>query len=242
MKNKISNLSKEELIKILKESKSFKEVLCNIGYSSNGSGGYSTLKSHLKKQGIDIPKYHYYGDGKNRKKIELKDILVDNSTYLNRSSLKKRLVKEGLLKYECKKCGNNGNWNGKRLTLQLEHINGKNNDNRIENLIFLCPNCHSQSETYGGRNNKLFEKESVYTDKVDSDLKIILDKNKKYCECGVEIRKENEFCLKCSHKKRRKVKERPDKIELLKMIKNSSLEAVGRKYGVSGNAVKKWIK
>jgi hypothetical protein len=43
-------------------------------------------------------------------------------------------------------------WNNKKLVLHIEHINGISNDNRIENLCFLCPNCHSQTDTYGGRN------------------------------------------------------------------------------------------
>lgn len=49
-------------------------------------------------------------------------------------------------------CGNIGEWQGQKLVLQLDHINGKNNDHRIENLRFLCPNCHSITETYAGKN------------------------------------------------------------------------------------------
>lgn len=55
---------------------------------------------------------------------------------------------EGLLKEECVLCGQNNIWNGKKLVLQLDHKNGNNKDNRIENLRILCPNCHTQTETY----------------------------------------------------------------------------------------------
>ena len=82
------------------------------------------------------------------------DILVENSTYLNRTALKERIIKEKILEYKCAICGNEGTWNGSPLTLQLDHINGINNDHRIENLRFLCPNCHSQTETFSGRNKR----------------------------------------------------------------------------------------
>ena len=67
--------------------------------------------------------------------------------------LKERLVKEKYLEYKCAECGIT-EWNGKPLSLHLDHINGINNDHRIENLRFLCPNCHSQTNTYAGKNKK----------------------------------------------------------------------------------------
>jgi len=83
----------------------------------------------------------------------LKDVLVENSNY-NRSRMKVRLVEEGILDYICDKCSNSGTWLGGELVLQLEHKNGISTDNRINNLCFLCPNCHTQTSTYAGRNTK----------------------------------------------------------------------------------------
>lgn len=83
----------------------------------------------------------------------MEEILVKNSNYANISSLKKRLINENILEYKCACCGNAGEWNGKPLSLQLDHINGNNRDHRKENLQFLCPNCHSQTNTYAGKNN-----------------------------------------------------------------------------------------
>ena len=78
--------------------------------------------------------------------------MVENSTYQNTTKLKERIIREGIIPYECALCGNKGEWNGKKLVLQLDHINGKHFDHRKENLRFLCPNCHSQTETFSGKN------------------------------------------------------------------------------------------
>lgn len=73
---------------------------------------------------------------------------------MNLTRLKKRLVDENILEYKCAICGNTGTWQGKKLTLQLDHINGEHTDNRVENLRFLCPNCHSQTDTFGSRQRR----------------------------------------------------------------------------------------
>lgn len=75
--------------------------------------------------------------------------MVENSTYSNMTKFKSRLIKANLIEYKC--CGIT-EWNGKPLTLQLHHINGNNRDNRLENLTFLCPNCHSQTDNFSGKN------------------------------------------------------------------------------------------
>ncbi|MBV9718069.1 MAG: HNH endonuclease [Candidatus Eremiobacteraeota bacterium] len=71
----------------------------------------------------------------------------------NRTHVKHRLIRAGLLANNCQSCGLSA-WQGKALNMHLDHINGVKNDNRLENLRMLCPNCHSQTATYGGRNLK----------------------------------------------------------------------------------------
>ena len=117
----------------------------------------SEIKKYIKKYSIDISHFETLVEQNNRTgfkpvKKKLQDILIENSSF-SRTQLKDRLIKEGLLEYKCvgKDCGNIGEWKGKKLSLQLDHINGIYNDNRIENLRFLCPNCHSQTETYANK-------------------------------------------------------------------------------------------
>jgi len=149
-----------ELLKqAVQRSKSRAEVVRRMGMSVSGAS-YKILQARLFKHNISTDHFDPYSAGYERKrlskrlrKIALKDILTKNSTY-DRKDLKKRLVEECRLDYKCAKCENGGIWQGETLTLQLEHKNGVNNDNRLQNLEFLCPNCHSQTATYAGRNSK----------------------------------------------------------------------------------------
>jgi 5-methylcytosine-specific restriction endonuclease McrA len=154
---KISSLDKNKMIELLEEYSSITKILEYLGYSSSSGGGYKTFVEKCKNLKVD---YKEYLKGKNeylefKRYNKINDILIENSPYKNRSKLKLRLIKEGLLEYKCGECDNKDNWNGKKLTLQLDHKNGINNDNRLENLRFLCPNCHSQTENYAGKNNKI---------------------------------------------------------------------------------------
>lgn len=86
-------------------------------------------------------------------KTNIQQELKENSKASN-NVVKRFLIRKGLLQYECCLC-KIGNWLDKKLTLQLDHINGIRNDNRIENLRLLCPNCHSQTKTYAGKNKTI---------------------------------------------------------------------------------------
>jgi DNA-binding CsgD family transcriptional regulator len=80
----------------------------------------------------------------------ISELLVADS-YHGRHNLKTRLVREGLKRGVCERCGV-VDWLGEPLTLALHHVNGERHDNRLANLMLLCPNCHSQTDNYAGRN------------------------------------------------------------------------------------------
>lgn len=133
---------------------SWRQVALALGLYERGGGNYRTLQRRAEILNIETD--HFTGQGwlKGKKdiftgtSIPLSQILVENSTYTNPARLKKRLVREGMLIYKCAKCSLNDTWHGKKLSLQLDHVNGIRTDNRLENLRLLCPNCHSQTETF----------------------------------------------------------------------------------------------
>ena len=157
-------ISDEEFIKIVKESISIAQVIKRSGNIVAG-GNYATTKLRIKRLEIDTS--HFLGRGYLKgkthgwsKKFPLSKILVEKSTYSNTSKLKNTLIKEKLLENKCSICGQEPFWNGKPLTLELDHKNGDRQNNCIENLRIVCLHCHSQTPTFRGRNKKCPERES----------------------------------------------------------------------------------
>jgi HNH endonuclease len=207
-------------------SKTQKDVLVNLNLRAAG-GNFKTLRKYLNLYDIDtshFKKCYYDMNHLNfTKKIPLEEILVENSTY-NRGHLKKRLYKEGLKERKCEKCGQGEEWNGEKMSLILDHINGVYNDNIIENLRIVCPNCNATLPTHCSKNIKEIE------EKKEKEEKIREKHNHKYTDKQVE-----------KQISKRKV-ERPTYDKLLIEIKKLGYKGTGRKYGVSDNAIRKWKK
>jgi len=213
---------KEFLSKIISESSSYKESLVKMGLRAAG-GNYKILKKYIDIYNISIEHFESAKEVAKRnllkEKKSLDEILVQNSTY-SRTHLKKRLYDDGILERKCKLCGQGEEWNGMKISLIIDHINGIYDDNRLENLRIVCPNCNAGLDTHVGKNKK---------------------KISNFCVCGSEINKNSKKCIICNRIDFRKVI-RPSVEELLKEIEEYGYVATGKKYGVSDNAVRKWIK
>jgi 5-methylcytosine-specific restriction endonuclease McrA len=150
-KSIIDTIEIEKFLEIVKTKNSIRDILMYFGFRTNSGTMHKKVKDRIIKEGIDYSHLERRSNNATTK-IPLKDILVENSTYTNRHRLKIRLINEKILVYKCEECGNKGIWNGKKLQLQLDHKNGNPNDNRIPNLRFICPNCHSQTNNFSGKN------------------------------------------------------------------------------------------
>jgi hypothetical protein len=146
----------QEVIDAVQSSFSIAQVLKLLGLRPTGAN-YKGLHAQFARLGLNTA--HFTGQGHLRGKTHswspsrpLEEVLVEKSTYLTTSHLKRRLLKEGLLVNHCYECLSPPVWRGKPLVLILDHRNGDRSDNRIENLRLLCPNCNSQQSTFAGKN------------------------------------------------------------------------------------------
>ena len=145
----------ERFVEVVKNNFSVRECLKQLGVRPTG-GNYQVFHRRVSDLKLDVS--HFMGQGYLKGKsqdwnptIPLDDILSGKTPYNNSHKLKQRLIKEGVKEHKCEMC-NNTEWLGKPIALELEHTNGIHTDNRIENLKLLCPNCHSTTTTYRGKN------------------------------------------------------------------------------------------
>jgi len=223
--SQIWKIDHDSLQNILDTSSSIVDVLKQLNLNPN-SGNHRTLHKRLKQENFYLDKLQI----NRRKKLrsikknttKIADIFIENSLF-SRTKIRQKIIANNLLPYECSKCKNNGCWLNEKLSLQLEHINGISNDNRLSNLTFLCPNCHSQTKTFAGKKNK---------------------KPKKVCpDCNAQtILRSSARCNKCNSivKGNQQRKFNINKQELEKLLKKYSMSDIGKRYNVSFNTVKKY--
>ena len=214
-------------------SASWAEALRRLGRRAAG-GNHAVLRRRAAAWNIDTSHFRPYaraGAHLRRPAVPLAEVLVAGSSY-SRGSLKRRLYEEGLKERRCEHCGQEEMWRGRPMALVLDHINGVHDDNRLENLQIVCPNCAATLDTHCARNQPA----------------------NRCRQCGASFKRRgprHRYCSqRCWHASdewaaarggMRRV-ERPSHEQLLRDLETLSYLAVGRKYGVSDNAVRKWLR
>lgn len=227
-KSKIWKLEKPEIQKLFDTHHSICDILKEIGLNAY-NGNHRTLHRRVLLDNLDLTKFNINKDvwRKDHLRIARKlrsfdDIFVEDSSYNSNKSLKNHLFKLDIVEHRCALCGNIGQHNHKPLSLQLDHINGISNDNRVENLRLLCPNCHSQTDTFAGKRNKIVYK----------------------CEtCKSTITKNSTKCRLCQSHSRKGVNtlEWPSVEVVVDMVKSSSFVKVGEILQRSDNSIRKFL-
>jgi len=149
----IWKISSENFKQIIEQSKSVTEILSYFNMKNIGSN-YRTLIKRFKAENIDYDEFvkkSIKTSFRKYEKLNIKDIFIENSN-TSRKVIRNRILQDKLLEYKCQICGMGPVWNGMELSLTLDHINGINNDHRLENLRFVCPNCDRQLSTFAGKN------------------------------------------------------------------------------------------
>jgi hypothetical protein len=142
----------------VERARSLAELLRVLGAPGRIGNHYQTVYRRLRRLGLPTP--HWVRE--RVKATPLTDLLRPGRTYGNMSRLKRKLLDAGILRDECYACGIGPVWNGHPLMLQLDHVNGVDDDNSPDNLRLLCPNCHSQTPTFAGRNRGAAERRREY--------------------------------------------------------------------------------
>lgn len=182
-------ISKERAEEICKQVYSIADFCRMVGWKPVG-GNYKTVHKYIKEYNLDIS--HFTGQKTNlgnKNNIGLpKEEFFKKDKLIKSSDLIKKLIDLGLKEYKCE-CCEITEWNGKEIRLQIHHIDGDHFNNELNNLKILCPNCHSQTDTYAGKKNPKGKSTTVYERKPKHTCK----------KCGKPLHREPKtgLCAKC---------------------------------------------
>ncbi len=229
--------SEADLREAIAAATSWSGTLRLLGYTVKGAN-HRTVQRWAERW--DIPSDHFDPNAGRRRASQarakpLEEALVENSTY-HRGQLKDRLLATGIKQRVCEMCGQGELWNGRPMSLVLDHINGISNDHRLENLRIVCPNCAATLDTHCGRN---LPRERVCPRCSTPFAPRTMQH--RYCSQKCVGTVNGDRLRGLPQPDRRKVK-RPSYAQLVEDLRSMSFLAVGRKYGVSDNAIRKWIR
>jgi len=222
----------EELREAVAESSNLTDVLRRLGLRPAG-GNHANIRAWIQRLGFSTEHFVHRVVVPRSPPRPLEEVLVAGSTYPRRS-VKARLYREGLKQRSCEMCGQGEDWNGRHMALILDHVNGVADDHRLENLRIVCPNCAATLDTHCGGNKR----------------RVLVDRSCEACDLTFRPRYARQrFCSQvCAHKRERGIPkptlrrvERPPYEQLIAEVKELGFSAVGRRYGASDNAIRKWI-
>jgi len=226
--------TEEQIIAAVAAGRSFNESHTLLTGSCSGSS-YMWFKRRVFKLDLDTSHYDpHWANRDNRLRTNLissSDILMFNpdSTKREPTHRLRRALREFGVEDKCHNCGII-TWQDKQIVLEVEHIDGNWRNNLLENLTLLCPNCHSQTSTYGHKSKKI-PKAKIVKLKIPRSLS---------CECGQVKSHRASTCMECHHLKKRKIVW-PSRQELIDRLANSNYSKLARELGVSDNAIRKHL-
>jgi hypothetical protein len=215
------------IFEAIEGSTSLSEIIRKLG-GCGGPGNFRVLYDFAKENNIDLASL-MWGNKKNTPKV-VKDNRYLSSSYLKEGStksqgcLKRFILKNNIIPYVCTFCANPGEWRGSGMVLVLDHINGVNNDNRVYNLRFCCPNCNSQLPTHCGHHKHRLGRRCRTCGNV-------------FLPKGAERR-----CQKCTEEKAPRDWSVFCQEVLSRLASGESYLSIGKSYGVSDNAVRKRLR
>lgn len=200
-------------------------VLRRLGLSRS-PGNWKNVRTHIVRLGIETShitgQAHGTSKRKDSKTLEERLVVGDNT---GSAALRKLLLKTGLLANICAERGRGPRWNDKPITLQLDHINGDSSDNRLCNLRILCPNCHSQTTTFTGKNSARYSAPA------------------RHCiACDRQIFRSSKRCTACHGAAREQTTHWPPPLDVAAEVQHGSYRATANRLGVSDNAVRKFLR
>lgn len=246
-------ISDEEFRTVIEQAYSYSHALSYFNLQNKGHNS-NTIKDRIKHLGLSTA--HFLGriESSTRSRQLTKERFIQNVLTENsgkqRHCVKKYLLRFDLIKYECSKCFNNGVWMNEKISLQLDHKNGINNDNRLDNLTFLCPNCHSQTDNFAGKACRKNTKNG-WGSRVRSDPSTFkelrarqLHHPPKNCKkCGNIFNKVGKKCEACVQKTSPRYKIKwPTPEVVQKLLWEKPCTVIAKEWGISDNAINKFVK
>lgn len=228
--------SEGEAREAIAASRSWAETLRHLGMCQTGGGG-KVLRKYASRWEIPVDHFDPYAASRGPRvpSVPLQDVLVENSTCA-RKDVKRRLLREGIKQPACEMCGQGEFWRGARMALILDHVNGVSNDNRLENLRIVCPNCAATFDTHCGRGRRI-QRADRHCERCGEPFRASYSRQR-YCsaECGRRWDRRGR-----PRPSTRRV-DRPPYAQLCREVSALGYCATGRRYGVSDNAIRKWIR